>query len=107
MVLSCICLVSIEILVGLEHLVGVEQHDGVERRGGVAWKCCWCSLKTTRSEQMGLSMPWSVKLVLVPRPWDLILRNGSCLVGVENVVESFVGVGLKTTRSEQMGLSMP
>ena len=61
------------------------------------------SLKTTRSEQMGLSMPWSVKLVLVPRPWDLILRNGSCLVGVEIVVESFVGVGLKTTRSEQMG----
>ena len=48
-------------------------------------------------------MPWSLKLVLVPRPWDLILRNGSCLVGVENVVESFVGVGLKTTRSEQMG----
>ena len=49
MVLSCICLVSIEILVGLEHLVGVEQHDGVEhlvvveqhdgveRRGDVAW----------------------------------------------------------------------
>ena len=55
MVLSCICLVSIEIVVGVEHLVGVEQHDGVEhlvvveqhdgveRRGGVAWKCCWCS----------------------------------------------------------------
>ena len=54
MVLSCICLVSIEILVGLEHLVGVEQHDGVEhlvvveqhggveRRGDVAWKCFWC-----------------------------------------------------------------
>ena len=61
------------------------------------------SLKTTRSEQMGLSMPWSLKSVLVPRPWNLILRNGSCLVGVENVVESFVGVGLKTTRSEQMG----
>ena len=59
------------------------------------------SLKTTRSEQMGLSMPWSLKFVLAPVHG--ILRNGSCLVGVENVVEGFVGVGLKTTRSEQMG----